>query len=148
MKKVITLNSSQETTALAEKIGHKLRGGELIELSGDLGSGKTTFVSGLVLGAGSSDKVASPTFVINKVYKADKCGIYHFDFYRLHSPGLIKYELSDILNDKKAVIVIEWSDIVPNILPLIRLKVEFVFCPDINQRRITLIYSDKMKYLI
>jgi len=49
-----------------------LRGGEVIELAGDIGGGKTTFVRGLARGAGSSDVVSSPTFTISKVYKVSK----------------------------------------------------------------------------
>src|SRR5690606_22283628 len=61
MKLLVETNSSNETERLAEQLGKKLRGGEVIELISDLGGGKTTFTRGLAKGVGSSDRVASPT---------------------------------------------------------------------------------------
>lgn len=93
-----------------------MRGGEVIELRSDLGGGKTTFTRGLVAGSGSLDDVASPTFTISRVYNAPKFTIHHFDFYRLNEPGIIANELQEILNDGSVVIVIEWGDIVADVL--------------------------------
>jgi len=79
----ITSESPEATEQLAEAIGRRLTGGEVIELVSDLGGGKTTFVRGLARGLGSADVVSSPTFTVSKVYKADKLELHHFDFYRL-----------------------------------------------------------------
>jgi tRNA threonylcarbamoyladenosine biosynthesis protein TsaE len=112
-----TTRSTEETESIGEQLGRTLEGGEVIELSSDLGGGKTTFVRGLARGAGSADRVASPTFTISKVYEAPKFSIHHFDFYRLHEAGLIRHELEDVLGDPAIVTVIEWSDIVSDVLP-------------------------------
>ncbi|HUC95978.1 MAG TPA: tRNA (adenosine(37)-N6)-threonylcarbamoyltransferase complex ATPase subunit type 1 TsaE [Candidatus Saccharimonadia bacterium] len=148
MKKEFILDSSEDTIAFASRIGSKLKGGELIELVGDLGSGKTTFVTGLVMGAGSNSKVTSPSFVVNKIYRTPKFDIQHFDFYRLNSPGLIEYEIADILRDNRVVTIIEWADIVHDILPENRLKIELSFLPSDSERKITLHFQNQSKYLI
>lgn len=100
-----------------------LRGGEVIELVSDLGGGKTTFVRGLARGMGSADRVASPTFTISRVYHAGDLMLHHFDFYRLGEAGLIAEELDEILDDPRAVSVIEWAGIVEDVLPAERVKI-------------------------
>lgn len=121
-KQIIT-ESSDETERIAEQLGVLLQGGECIELVADLGGGKTTFTRGLVRGTSSSDVVASPTFTISKVYSAPHFAIHHFDFYRLQEPGLMQYELADVMNDQAVVLVVEWGDVVADILPEDRLRV-------------------------
>jgi tRNA threonylcarbamoyladenosine biosynthesis protein TsaE len=100
------------------RIGRKLRGGEVIELVGDLGAGKTTFVHGLARGAGSHDVVRSPSFTLNNRYRAaDGRIIHHFDFYRLDEPGIVAEELAEALADPKAIVIVEWGDIARAVLP-------------------------------
>jgi len=108
--------SSADTEHYAQVIGANLCGGEIIELRSDLGGGKTTFTRGLVVGTGSADDVASPTFTISRVYNAPKFTIHHFDFYRLTEPGIIAHELQELINDPSVVIVIEWGDIVADVI--------------------------------
>lgn len=117
MKSTHATHSAQETEGIGEALGKQLRGGEVIELSSDLGGGKTTFVRGLARGAGSQDRVASPTFTISKIYDAPHFSIHHFDFYRLQEPGLIRHELEDVLGDPGIVTIIEWSAIIADVLP-------------------------------
>lgn len=117
MKQTHFSRSATETEALGATLGAHLRGGEVIELTSDLGGGKTTFVRGLAAAAGSTDRVASPTFTISKVYEAPQFAIHHFDFYRLPEAGLIRHELEDVLGDPNSVVVIEWSNIVADVLP-------------------------------
>ena len=122
-KYVITTTDEAATEHWAAQLGANLRGGELIELSSDLGGGKTTFTRGLVRGAGSLDNVASPTFTISRVYSAPKFSIQHFDFYRLAEAGLATYELQDLLEDPKIVVVVEWANVVEEVLPADRLTI-------------------------
>ena len=121
--------SSEDTEKLAEKLGASLRGGEVIELISDLGGGKTTFVRGLARGAGSTDRVASPTFTISRVYEAGSKEIHHFDFYRLGEAGLIGEELSEVLGDPHIITVVEWADIVQDVLPAQRLTITIAKTP-------------------
>ncbi len=132
---------------LAEKLGRALKGGEVIELASDLGGGKTTFVRGLARGAGSKDKVASPTFTINKVYDCPTFQIHHFDFYRLSEPGIIADELAEVLGDPQAVIVIEWADVVQHVLPADRLSITIAQTPS-GTRDITFHASPAVTYLV
>ena len=92
-------DSAEATELLGERLGKSLRGGEVIELVSDLGGGKTTFVRGLARGAGSHDKVASPTFTISKTYVTDGYEIHHFDFYRLNDAGIVADELAEVVGD-------------------------------------------------
>jgi tRNA threonylcarbamoyladenosine biosynthesis protein TsaE len=115
----------EDTEAVAEQLGAALTGGEVLELISDLGGGKTTFVRGLARGAGSKDAVASPTFTISRVYRAGQRSIRHYDFYRLSEPGLMAAELSESVGDAEDIIVVEWGDVVKNVLPEARLRITF-----------------------
>ena len=115
--------SSEQTEQLGAKLGASLKGGEVIELVSDLGGGKTTFVRGLARGAQTTDKVASPSFTISKVYQCPLFEIHHFDFYRLSEPGVVAHELAELVGDPHVVVVIEWADVVQHVLPDERLTV-------------------------
>ncbi len=101
-----------------------MRGGEVVELVSDLGGGKTAFVNGLARGMGSNDKVSSPSFALTNEYQAGALTLYHFDFYRLHEPGIIREELAEVMADPKAVIAVEWARIIEDVLPASRLTVD------------------------
>jgi tRNA threonylcarbamoyladenosine biosynthesis protein TsaE len=139
--------SSNETLKLAEAVGRKLRGGETIELVSDLGGGKTTFVRGLAQGLGSKDAVSSPSFTLCNEYQADGLTLHHFDFYRLHEPGIMRDELVELRGDPEAVIVIEWASIVEDVLPAERLTIRFK-TTDETGRALTFEYPEKLSYLI
>jgi tRNA threonylcarbamoyladenosine biosynthesis protein TsaE len=143
----IDSTSSSVTEQLAEKLGQRLRGGEVIELTSDLGGGKTTFVRGLARGAGSPDRVASPTFTISKIYQTNKFAIHHFDFYRLADAGLMEHELQDILNDPGIVTLVEWGKVVRHVLPADRLTIKFFRTGD-ESRQLELTYPESLQYLV
>jgi tRNA threonylcarbamoyladenosine biosynthesis protein TsaE len=124
-----------------------LKGGEAIELISDLGGGKTTFVRGLVRGAGSKDRVASPTFTISKVYDTDKFEMHHFDFYRLHEAGIVADELSEVVGDPQMVVIVEWADVVQHVLPEKRLTVNIEQTPT-GSRQITFRAPESLAYLL
>jgi tRNA threonylcarbamoyladenosine biosynthesis protein TsaE len=120
-----TTITPEATEAIAQRIGAVLKGGEVLELISDLGGGKTTFVRGLARGAGSSDAVGSPTFTISRVYRAGQKTIRHYDFYRLAEPGLMAAELSESVGTADDIVVVEWGDVVQDVLPSDRLQVTF-----------------------
>src|SRR5688572_4962628 len=125
---ILEINSSslEDTLRIAGILGRELRGGEVIELIGDLGAGKTVFVRGLAQGIGSQDQVQSPSFTISRLYKGkDGREIHHYDFHRLDDPGMLKQELAESLVHPKSGVVIEWADRVTDILPPDRLVIEF-----------------------
>lgn len=131
----ITTDSSA-TTQLGAALGAALRGGEVIELVSDLGGGKTTFVKGLAAGAGITDTVQSPTFMISRIYPGSSFDVHHFDFYRLHEAGIVGAELAELLHDERAVVVIEWGDVVHDILPAHRIRIQITVQPD-GSRKLT-----------
>ncbi len=138
--------ASEETEKIAESMGARLRGGETIELVSDLGGGKTTFVRGLARGAGSKNHVSSPTFKISNYYSAPTFDIAHYDFYRLQEPGLIAYELMEAQQDPKNVIVVEWGEIVEDVLPGEKIIVRITSNAD-DSRSITVTMPTKFQYL-
>jgi tRNA threonylcarbamoyladenosine biosynthesis protein TsaE len=132
---------------LAESLGSRLRGGEVIELVSDVGGGKTTFVKGLAKGFGSTDSVASPSFTISREYVAGDKTMYHFDFYRLDDPGIVANELAEVVVDDKAVVVVEWAGIVEDVLPAEHMTIRIISTGD-NDREFEISYPESLKYLI
>jgi len=138
---------SAQTEALAEKLAKNFRGGEIIELTSDLGGGKTTFVRGLARGMGSSDHVASPTFTVSREYKAGDLTLYHFDFYRLNDPGIVADELAEFIEDQKAVVVVEWAGIVSGVLPAGHVTI-LLRATGETTRDIQITYPESLAYIL
>ena len=140
---------SADTERRAENLGKLLKAPAVLELHSDLGGGKTTFTRGLVRGLGSSDKVTSPTFTLNKIYKAKDLEIHHFDFYRLSDPGVVSGQLEESLQNPRVITVVEWSDIVRGVLPDERLIIEFKpVADDPDERMIEIHYPETLANLI
>jgi tRNA threonylcarbamoyladenosine biosynthesis protein TsaE len=142
-----TSTGLESTLELAALVGSKLRGGEVIVLVSDLGGGKTAFVRGLVQGMGSTDTVHSPSFTLSNQYRAGKLTLYHFDFYRLDEPGIMRQELAEILEDTQAVVAIEWANIVENVLPERRLTIHFSATGE-TKRELAFEYPEELQYLL
>jgi tRNA threonylcarbamoyladenosine biosynthesis protein TsaE len=104
----IVTNSAAETETIGEHLGKRLRIGDVVLLTGELGAGKTTFVRGVTRGAGSSAPVASPTFQLVRVYPG-RVQLAHVDLYRVEELT----ELADLGLEELAeqgAVVIEWGD--------------------------------------
>ena len=142
----VATDSARETEAFAERIGERLRGGEVMELVSDLGGGKTTFVRGLARGFGSQDRVSSPTFTISQEYHAGERTLYHFDFYRLHEAGIVAAELAEVTRDPAAVVVVEWGGIVHDTLPEDRMTIQITATGE-NARELVVRYPETYTYL-
>ncbi|MFZ1301012.1 MAG: tRNA (adenosine(37)-N6)-threonylcarbamoyltransferase complex ATPase subunit type 1 TsaE [Candidatus Microsaccharimonas sp.] len=139
---IIEVNNERETKTLAENIALTLKGGEVFELIGDVGAGKTTFVKGLAKGLFIDDDIQSPSFTISRMYDArDNLRLVHYDFYRLSDAGIMLNELSEMVHDENTITVIEWADIVENVLPENRYTIKFE-SPSENVRAIEL--SDEL----
>lgn len=140
MSKKIT-KSEKETRQVAAKFARKLKGGEVIELIGDLGSGKTTFVRGVAEALGSKARVKSPTFTIMNEYPVDHKKIrriIHIDLYRFdNSSQLEALEMNDYKR-KDSVTFIEWPDILDDTDFNATHKIEFEFV-DESTRKIKMI---------
>ena len=109
---------AQAMITLGTHIGALCTGGEVIELIGDIGAGKTTLTKGLAMGMGIDEDIQSPTFTISRVYTSESgLVLAHYDFYRLQDPGIMSAELRESVNDPKTVTVIEWGGVVAGVLP-------------------------------
>ena len=133
---IIEVGSEHETKELGKKIAASLKGGEVFELIGDVGAGKTTFVKGLAAGLGVEDDVQSPSFTISRMYEArNGLQLAHYDFYRLSDPGIMANELQEMVGDPTTITVIEWADIVEGVLPKGHFSLRFS-APTETSRRI------------
>jgi len=83
-------NSPAETEAFGRQFAKELSAGSVLALKGELGTGKTQFVKGLVAGLGSDTPVTSPTFTIVHEYAGGRLPVYHLDFFRIHDRQSIK----------------------------------------------------------
>jgi tRNA threonylcarbamoyladenosine biosynthesis protein TsaE len=121
-------HSPEQTLRFGARLGELLQTGDVITLSGDLGAGKTTFVSGLSRGWGSTDQVTSPTFVLVNVYRRpDGQQLWHLDGYRL-SGGREALALGfDDLLDSNGVVVVEWPENIHDALPPERLTLSITW---------------------
>ncbi len=135
----ILLDSLEQTTAFAAALGRVLCGGEVIELVGDVGSGKTAFTKGLAVGLGVDEDVQSPSFTISRVYDGrDGLRLAHYDFYRLSDPGIMSYDISEAAADPQTVVVVEWGVTVDSVLPVDRTVVQIDYGTKENERRVTI----------
>lgn len=115
---VIEIKDQKSTLELGQKIGQSLVGGEIIELIGDVGAGKTVIAKGIALGLGIKQTIASPSFTISQLYEArDGLRLAHYDFYRLADAGLMMEELRESISSSKTIAIIEWGDIIKDVLP-------------------------------
>ena len=110
--------STAETVQFGKKLGRRLRAGDVVTLSGELGSGKTTLVKGIAEGLGvrSGKEVSSPTFVLIHEYQGRE-KIYHLDWYRLKKVAGEDQFLAEECFQDKAVTLIEWPDRGRDVLP-------------------------------
>lgn len=148
MTNKITVQTAAELIELGEKLGALLGGGEVIELAGDIGAGKTTFTKGVARGMKIIDDVQSPTFTISRNYDAPSgLRLAHYDFYRLRDAGIMKMELDEAMHDPGTVTVIEWSGIVNDVLPADALRIAIAVQPD-DSRLVAFEGSGKTQRLI
>jgi tRNA threonylcarbamoyladenosine biosynthesis protein TsaE len=111
-------HSAEQTVRMGARLGELLAAGDVVTVSGDLGAGKTTFISGLARGWGSADQVTSPTFVlVNEYHRPDGQCLWHLDCYRLQSSDEARAFGFDDLLAAEGVMVIEWPERIAGLLP-------------------------------
>jgi tRNA threonylcarbamoyladenosine biosynthesis protein TsaE len=121
---IIEVTSAEAMQALGAQIGDRIMGGEVVVLVGDIGAGKTTFTKGLARAMGISEDVQSPTFTVSRVYETARgVTLAHYDFYRLNDPGIMRAELMEAVHDPATATIIEWSEIVSDVLPADTLRI-------------------------
>jgi len=136
--KCFTTHSPEETTALGRELAPDLRPPCLVLLEGELGSGKTTLVKGIVAGldAGSEEEVHSPSFTLVHEYGRDR-RVYHVDLYRIEGGAreIGTLGLEDLV-DQEATVLVEWGEKLGDVglAPQVRIRLEHLGGDD---RRIT-----------
>jgi len=130
--------SAQETQRLGEKIGRDLKGGEVLALYGELGSGKTTFIQGLAKGLGIEKRIISPTFIFVREYPFKGGIFYHVDLYRIEKEADARSLGLEEMFDSGAIIALEWAEKIKKILPQERVDIFFEYLDD-QKRKIRVI---------
>lgn len=142
----LTSRSEEDTAELAQNIESEKFSGMVICLNGELGCGKTLFVKAFAKALGIVDEVTSPTFNIIKEYLDGEMELYHMDVYRAED----NYESIGIEDyfKKNGISIIEWADMISDILPEERLDINFQIA-DENVRVITLVpHGEKYEELV
>lgn len=130
--------SPEETRALGGRLANALQGGEVIAFTGDLGAGKTAFVSGMAAALGVDERVTSPTFTIVNEYEGGRLPLFHFDMYRLGSADeLFHIGWEDYLA-RGGVCAVEWSENVDEAIEDDAIRISITRGDDENSRVITI----------
>lgn len=112
-EQIVITNSARETEKEGEKFAGQIEVGDVIVLTGNLGSGKTTFVQGVAKGLSIKNRVISPTFVLVKRHRGklagQKINLYHIDLYRIEV-GDVKNLVGDIFEDENGIFIFEWGE--------------------------------------
>lgn len=115
--KAETLATPDDAHAWGMQLAPALAAGDVIALCGTLGAGKTQITRGIVAGMHSEADVTSPTFTLVHEYRDGRLPVFHFDFYRMDSAAeVIGIGWDDIL-DEPGVVIVEWADLFPDLLP-------------------------------
>jgi tRNA threonylcarbamoyladenosine biosynthesis protein TsaE len=132
------ITSEAETRALGLAIASAAEPGDIVALIGDLGTGKTALTKYIAEGLGIKEDVISPTFTIVKEYRSGRLPLYHFDVYRLSNGWeLLDTGAEDYLEDS-GLSVIEWADIVADVLPPDALVVMIEYAEE-GKRKVTVL---------
>lgn len=147
MEKIeIISNSPNDTLKIAKTIASKLKIGDTIVLTGELGSGKTKFTEGFLSYFNMQDEISSPTFNIVNEYTSNNINIYHFDVYRLENSDEF-YAIGGDEYFEKGISIIEWGEIIEDALPNEYLKIVFHKDNNDENKRILSIYSIGNRYI-
>lgn len=123
MKKIIS-NSEEETKLIGRKFAEGLKKGDVIVLTGDLGSGKTKFTEGVLQFFGLENEISSPTFNIVNEYVKEDVNVYHFDVYRLEDEDEF-YAIGGEEYFEKGICLIEWGEMIEHALPNKYIQISF-----------------------
>ena len=123
---IFNCQSVEETQDLAKKLARNINPGITISLIGDLGTGKTTFTKGFARQMGINDHVTSPTFKLISEYQGKKYKLNHIDAYRMNGPeDFLNIGGEEYLLSKNSITIIEWGDLLNDILPSKTIRINF-----------------------
>jgi tRNA threonylcarbamoyladenosine biosynthesis protein TsaE len=127
--------SEEETIALGRRLARELPSKAVVLLIGNLGAGKTTLAKGIVegLGTASPDEVSSPTFTLIHEY-GDSGRVFHIDLYRLDTEQEVATLGLDEIFDREAIVLLEWGERFPQLLPTHRIEIRIDRLEDESRR--------------
>lgn len=131
--------SENDTKNFAKSLASHLKNKDIIVLTGDLGSGKTKFVEGILSYFGLDNEISSPTFTIVNEYQKNDVNIYHFDVYRLEDSSEF-YEIGGEEYFENGICLIEWGELIKDALP--KEYVHITFSRDDNDENIRILDID------
>lgn len=140
-----TSRSVEDTLTIAQNIESEKFPNMIICLEGELGSGKTVFTKGFASALGIKDTITSPTFNIIKEYLNGEMPLYHMDVYRLEETDE-DIGINDYFN-KNGITIIEWADIINEILPSERLVIKFKVIDEDTRVLVFIPYGEKYEEL-
>ena len=111
------LLTPEATYEWGAQLAQSLNAGDVVALCGHLGAGKTQATKGIVAGLGSRADVTSPTFTLVHEYFDGRVPVFHFDFYRMDDAAQVLTVGWDDFLDEPGVVIVEWADLFPNLLP-------------------------------
>tara|TARA_B110000196_G_C21151106_1_gene669752 strand:- start:3696 stop:4136 length:441 start_codon:yes stop_codon:yes gene_type:complete len=133
----VVCNSVKETKTFAEELSKKIKQGQVVALIGDLGSGKTTFSQGFAKGLGIDQHVGSPTFKLVSEYNGSYLDLYHVDCYRLNNfEEFLNLGGENLLLPNNGITLIEWADIIQELLPQETIEINFSRVKDNPNKRL------------
>lgn len=134
---VYTTSHADETATLGANLAARMRGGEVICLTGELGSGKTTFVTGFIRHFLPHARVLSPTFTLVRQYTVKHAAIrhiYHLDLYRLKQHADIAHlGIEEYMNSPDTVVLVEWPERLSDTHATHRIDMQFAVLADIRR---------------
>jgi len=133
---MITLHTADNAYNWGMQLAPTLAAGDLIALCGNLGAGKTQITRGIVAGMESKAAVTSPTFTLVHEYLDGRLPVFHFDFYRMESAAEVIGIGWDEFLTEPGVIIVEWADMFPDLMPPNTLWFHIEALPD-GSRRVT-----------
>ncbi|SHK67593.1 tRNA threonylcarbamoyladenosine biosynthesis protein TsaE [Clostridium cavendishii DSM 21758] len=144
------IDSVEKTLEIGKKLGELAKPGDIICLTGDLGTGKTHISKGFAKGLGIDDHITSPTFNIVNEYHSGRLTLYHFDVYRVNDPDEIYAIGFDEYIFSNGVSLIEWANYIEELIPNEYLHIHIKKVPELgeNFRKIVLTaYGSKYDYI-
>ncbi len=134
MEKYRVLKTEEDTKRLGEELARELGPGSVLALSGDLGAGKTTLTKAIAKGLGVSENLTSPTFTVVCEYDSGRLPFYHFAVYRAHAEDELFAIGFDEYLHRGGVCVIEWADLIEDMLPADAVRVRLSYGDGENER--------------
>jgi tRNA threonylcarbamoyladenosine biosynthesis protein TsaE len=119
----IIVKNIEETKAFAEDFAKRLKVGDVVLLSGDLGAGKTTFTQFVFKYLGVQGVINSPTFAVLKTYDANGLTLNHFDAYRINTAEAIECGFDEVISARDGITFIEWSQNIAELLPRVCIRI-------------------------